>query len=275
MMSAVIFVGFNNGFSAMAIGPFFFAPMVLAVIAGVIVLLAGCAVLTRRVSPQFDRWPWLVMLIVIASARLGFVIRHWDSFLAEPWRIFYVWQGGFDIGWAIAAAVASLVLLQGWRLRAFGAALLAGAGALMVALALLVPGPLAQPLPAIALSGLDGRLHDLKALGGQKVVINLWATWCGPCRREMPMLEQAARQNPEVRFLFVNQGESAATIEKYLQEENLQMGEWIRLDPDSSMSAQFRARGLPTTLFFNDNALRRTQVGEISREVLSEKLDGL
>ncbi|HLU03851.1 MAG TPA: TlpA disulfide reductase family protein [Advenella sp.] len=259
----------------MAIGPFFFAPMVLAVIAGVIALLAGCAVLTRRASPQFDRWPWLVMLMVLASARLGFVMRHWDSFLAEPWRIFYFWQGGFDIGWALAAAVASLVLLQGWRLRALGGALLGLVAALMASLALLVPAPLAQPLPAMALADMHGQMHNLTDLSNQKVVINLWATWCGPCRREMPMLEQAARQNPEVRFLFVNQGESAATIENYLRQEGLDLASWIRLDPGSALSAHFRTRGLPTTLFFNGNTLQRTQVGEISREVLSEKLDGL
>jgi thiol-disulfide isomerase/thioredoxin len=122
---------------------------------------------------------------------------------------------------------------------------------------------------------MNGQMHNLKDLSNQKVVINLWATWCGPCRREMPMLEQAARQNPDVRFLFVNQGESAATIENYLRQEGLDLSQWIRLDPNSTMSAQFQTRGLPTTLFFNGNALQRTQVGEISREVLSEKLDGL
>jgi len=275
MMTAVFSGFFFNGFSVMAIGPFFFAPMVLAVIAGVIALLTGCAILTRRVSPQFDQWPWLAMLLVLASARLGFVIRHWDSFLTEPWRIFYFWQGGFDMAWAIAAAVVSLVLLQGWRLRALGGVLLALVAGLMAVLVLLVPGPLAQPMPAMALSDLSGQMHELTSPGRQKVVVNLWASWCGPCRREMPMLEQAARQNPDVRFLFVNQGESAAQIERYLQQEGLDLKQWIRLDPDSTLSAQFRTRGLPTTLFFNDNALQRTQVGEISREVLSEKLDGL
>ncbi len=260
----------------MAIGPFFFAPMVLAVITGVIALLVGCAVLTRRVSPQFDRWPWAVMLIVLASARLGFVIRHWEGFLGEPWRIFYFWQGGFDIPWAIAAAVVALILLHGWRLRAMGGALLAGVAALMAAIAFMIPGPPVQPLPAVSLAGMDAQSHELKDLKDRKVVINLWATWCAPCRREMPMLEQAARDNPDVQFLFVNQGEPKAQIERYLQQEGLtDLAQWIRLDPDSMLSAQFKTRGLPTTLFFNHDALERTQIGEISREVLHEKLDGL
>lgn len=259
----------------MAIGPFFFAPLVLAVMAGVFALLVVCAILTRRVSPQFDRWPWLAMLLVLAFARLGFVWRHLDSFLVEPWRMFYFWQGGFDVAWAIAGALVSLVLLQGWRLRAVGGGLLAGTGLLMVALAWLVPGPVAQPLPATSLAGLNAGQHNLQDLKDQKVVINLWATWCGPCRREMPMLAQAAKNNPDVRFVFVNQGESAQTIRRYLQQEGLQMADWIQLDPQSTLSAQFKTRGLPTTLFFNDNALRDTQVGEISREVLDDKLDGL
>jgi len=259
----------------MAIGPFFFAPLVLAVMAGVIALLIACAILTRRVNPQFDRWPWLATLMVLASARLGFVVRHLDSFLLEPWRMFYFWQGGFDVAWAIAGALVSLVLLQGWRLRAIGGGLLAGTAVLMVALAWLVPGPVAQPLPATSLAGLNAGQHNLQDLKDQKVVINLWATWCGPCRREMPMLAQAAKNNPDVRFVFVNQGESAETIRRYLQQEGLQMADWIQLDPQSTLSAQFKTRGLPTTLFFNDNALRDTQVGEISREVLGDKLDGL
>ncbi len=260
----------------MALGPFFFAPMALAVITGVIALLAGCAVLTRRISPQFDRWPWLVMLLVLASARLGFVIRHWDSFLTQPWRIFYVWQGGLDTAWAVAAAVVSLVLLQGWRLRAFGGALLAGVAALMIAIRFLVPGPQAQPLPSVSLAGMDGQLHGLKELQNRKVVVNLWASWCGPCRREMPMLEQSARDNPQVAFLFVNQGESRTQIAQYLEQEGLvELARWIRLDPDSTLSSRFKARGLPTTLFFNQDALKDTQIGEISREVLHEKLDGL
>ncbi|WP_238534364.1 TlpA family protein disulfide reductase [Advenella kashmirensis] len=109
----------------------------------------------------------------------------------------------------------------------------------MVSLALLVPGPLAQPLPAMALPDMNGQMHNLQDLRNQKVVINLWATWCGPCRREMPMLEQAARQNPDVRFLFVNQGESAATIENYLRQEKLDLSQWIRLDPDSTCRRSF------------------------------------
>lgn len=258
----------------MAVGPFFFAPMVAALIASVIVLLVLCAVLTRRVSPQFDRWPWLLMLLALVCARVGFVIRHWDSFLTEPWRIFYVWQGGVDIWWAGAAAVVSLILLSGWRMRAIGAGVLIVVAATMAGLAHWIPGPRAQPMPVMTMQGLDGQSRQTASLAGKKVVVNLWASWCAPCRREMPMLVEAAKQNPDVQFLFINQGEPEPTIRRYLEQEGLDMADMIWLDPDSALSGQFKIRGLPTTLFFNRNALHDTQVGEISKEVLQEKVRG-
>jgi thiol-disulfide isomerase/thioredoxin len=92
-------------------------------------------------------------------------------------------------------------------------------------------------------------------LTGRPTVVNLWASWCGPCRSEMPMLAAAQQRERGVRFLFVNQGETAASVQAYLQREGLALdGVW--LDAASRSGPAFGSRGLPTTLFFDARGRR-------------------
>ncbi|WP_459655422.1 TlpA family protein disulfide reductase, partial [Achromobacter xylosoxidans] len=58
----------------------------------------------------------------------------------------------------------------------------------------------------------------LAAFQGKPTVVNLWASWCPPCRREMPAFEQAQAANPDIHFVFLNQGEAASTVRQYLDE---------------------------------------------------------
>jgi thiol-disulfide isomerase/thioredoxin len=82
------------------------------------------------------------------------------------------------------------------------------------------------------------------------MVVNLWASWCGPCRQEMPVLAQAQRQQPHIAFVFVNQGETADVVRRYLAGSGLALKE-VLLDPASSVGAAVASRGLPTTLFYD------------------------
>ena len=56
---------------------------------------------------------------------------------------------------------------------------------------------------------------------GTPTVLNLWATWCPPCRREMPVLQQAQGANPDVNFVFINQGEKADDIQGFIDRQGL------------------------------------------------------
>lgn len=127
-------------------------------------------------------------------------------------------------------------------------------------------------IPAIQLTDLDGEEVDLQQFEGRPVVVNLWATWCPPCRREMPVLEQAAAESPDVAFVFANQAESAGLVRDFLDGEGLELDN-VLLDADSEVARHFQARALPTTLFFgSDGELSDVHLGEVSRAQLANYL---
>lgn len=76
----------------------------------------------------------------------------------------------------------------------------------------------------------------------ERVVVSLWASWCGPCQREIPMLEQAVAEYPDVRFLFVNQGKNLETVRHYLRQEGLSMEASVLLEPEQSLARAFLRR---------------------------------
>jgi len=116
----------------------------------------------------------------------------------------------------------------------------------------------AATMPPTALSTLEGdHPVDLRtAAAGRPVVVNLWASWCGPCRQEMPTLAEAQRREGTVGFLFVNQGESEPAIRAYLASLGLPLYE-VLLDPGSQLGPAVGSRGLPTTLFYDGKGFAR------------------
>ena len=106
-----------------------------------------------------------------------------------------------------------------------------------------------KPAPALKLKDLDGRLHDLAQLKGKVVLINFWATWCPPCRREMPSMErlsQALQGEPFV-VLAVDVGEDADTIEAFTGQLDTALTFPILLDTRSRTMQAWKVAGLPTT----------------------------
>ena len=116
---------------------------------------------------------------------------------------------------------------------------------------------------------------DLAQFEGKPTVINLWATWCPPCVREMPVLHEAQAAKPEVNFVFINQGESAQRIGSWLAARNLPLRN-VLLDTKGQALSAFNQRGLPTTLFFDAKGrLVGTRTGELSAASLAEKLKSI
>lgn len=129
-------------------------------------------------------------------------------------------------------------------------------------------------VPDVTLTGLGGREVDLRSFVGRPLVLNLWATWCPPCRREMPLLVRTANSRSDVTFVFANQdrGNSAGLVRSFLDESGLVM-EWVLLDPENVLQRKLATSGLPTTYFFDAHGrLVAQHVGEISPRILEASL---
>jgi thiol-disulfide isomerase/thioredoxin len=226
---------------------------------------------------------WLAALAALVAARLVHLVLHAQAYASTPWAALDLRDGGWHTPSAWAAAIGWL-LWRAWRTPPLRQAL-AAAGFSGVALwsgAQLALGlyPLAAPqrMPALALSPLanpGGPGSLVQAAAGRPVVVNLWATWCAPCRQEMPMFAQAQTQHRDIGFLFVNQGESAATVQAYLARERLGLRE-VWLDAASALGPAVGSAGMPTTLFYNAaGELVDTHVGMLNAAALQTRLQAL
>lgn len=106
-----------------------------------------------------------------------------------------------------------------------------------------------RPAPALRLQDLDGQLTDLAHLKGRVVLINYWATWCPPCRREMPSMERLSQALKSEAFsvLAVNVGEDADTIDAFTSQLDTELSFPILLDTRSRAMQAWQVAGLPTT----------------------------
>ncbi|MGE0069537.1 MAG: TlpA family protein disulfide reductase, partial [Thiomonas sp.] len=219
-----------------------------------------------------------LLIFALAVARAVFVARHRAEY-ASVLTMIDIRDRGFD-SWAGWAAAAAGVGLWAWRRPALRLSLplSASAGAAIVlagmgALALLQPAR--PPLPDLTLQTLQGRPVALASLRGRPLVVNLWATWCPPCRRELPLLIRAAQQQTGARIVLVNEGETAQRVAAYLQRERL--GDpGVLLDPGSRLLAAYQSPGLPTTLFIAaDGRVQRVHIGELSAATLQQGIAAL
>lgn len=217
-----------------------------------------------------------MLFVGLLLGRLAFVVQWWPQYAADPWAVIRPGDGGYVLWVAIPAGLA----FGAWRayrrpdLRrplAWGAgAGLASWAVLAAALALMQRN--AVRLPDAELARLEGGTVRLPEFTGRPLVVNLWATWCPPCRREMPVLAEAQAQRPDVAFVFANQGEGAQDIRDYLRTSPMTLRN-VLLDPSSRVSQGTGARGLPTTLFFDAKGrLVDAHMGELTRAGLAQKL---
>jgi len=270
--------------SALTLGPLAL-PINLVISVTALLVAAGLGRLIGRhekigiVSTLID-----MLLAAMLAARMVFVLLWFDSYRSAPWSMLDIRDGGFT-PWAGLVAALLVALWQGWRRIALRRPLLLGltAGALVWAGALRLLEDATHPgIPAVALTALitltapTGEPVMLSTLaGGKPMVINLWATWCPPCRREMPVLAAAQHREAGVRFVFVNQGEGAAAVTQYLAAGQFDLSN-VLLDPDTRLGHALGAVALPTTLFYDAaGRLVDTHLGPLSTATLAEKLHPL
>jgi cytochrome c biogenesis protein CcmG, thiol:disulfide interchange protein DsbE len=110
---------------------------------------------------------------------------------------------------------------------------------------------------------------------GQPVVLNFWASWCGPCRMEMPAFDNVSRKYAgRAAILGINQAESAETIERFGLSTGVSYP--LLVDEDWTVNRQYGVTNLPTTIFVDgDGVIREVFVGTMNQAVLEDKLNGL
>ena len=108
----------------------------------------------------------------------------------------------------------------------------------------------AGPAPAFKLSGRGGKTIDLTQFRGQVVMINFWATWCKPCREEMPLLEDIYKKYKPMGFTLVgvNVEPDAKGAEAWLSKQK-PVSFPIAFDTDSKVSKMYKVAGMPSTVF--------------------------
>jgi hypothetical protein len=251
------------------LGPFVLAGeralVILALAAGLVV----AEVLGRRRGRDAE-WAWQAVILGLVAARVGYVAANADVFAPRPLDAFAFWQGGFVpwVGVAVGLAYAAFAVRR--RGVAAGAVVSAAGATGLAAVVALAVLPVAPTPPALADTGvvverLEGGTVDVATWAGTPTVVNLWATWCGPCRRELPMLIDEVGGRDDVRLALVSQAEAADTVRAFLAEEGLP-GDDVFLDRRGGMQGAARAIGLPTTLFVDvGGEVRDVAFGEVSR----------
>jgi thiol-disulfide isomerase/thioredoxin len=216
---------------------------------------------------------WVALLV----GRVVFVALWFDQYRAVPWSILDIRDGGFT-PWA---GVAAALVLAIWRAskhpplrRPLSLGLIAGALTWTMSGGpglWSIDGQMA--LPTVELKTLAGKSLKLADLSqGKPMVVNLWATWCPPCRREMPVLAQAQQRETEVTIAFADQGEGADKVAQYLRSSQLKL-DHVLLDASSQLGQAIGSSALPTTLFYDASGrLVDTHVGALSAATLAAKL---
>ncbi|MBK4734963.1 TlpA disulfide reductase family protein [Noviherbaspirillum pedocola] len=220
-----------------------------------------------------------ILAFGVLSARAVHILVHRDGYRAAPWRALALGDGGFIV-FAGFLAAALTTLWFGWRrrplLRPLVTALVGGLFAWSIGLQLLWLVRSDKPgLPEVSLSTLDGHPIAIRDFSGRPLVVNLWATWCAPCRRELPVLRDAQLAEKDVIFVFADQVEAADTIRAYLDHQHLSLRN-VLMDPLASLAVHAGTSAVPTTLFFDEKGmLVKKHAGALSAMELRRYLDVL
>jgi len=129
-----------------------------------------------------------------------------------------------------------------------------------------------QPAPDFSLKSFSGPVVSLAQLRGRPLVVNFFASWCGPCRSELPLLQQRAAAHPEFTFVLIDVVDQQGAAQDLLN--RLQVRTPLVLsDPDGSASTAYGATGLPTTVFLRaDGSVAARVARQLDAATISSRM---
>lgn len=131
---------------------------------------------------------------------------------------------------------------------------------------------LGKAMPDLALKDLSGSTVRLSDYAGRPVLINAWATWCPPCREEMPLLQvyYQAHQAEGLAFLAINAGEDAATINRFIATNGFSFP--VLLDPNADSLYRLGIDSFPTSVLVGrDGTVQAVHIGLLTAAVLDKE----
>jgi cytochrome c biogenesis protein CcmG/thiol:disulfide interchange protein DsbE len=118
-----------------------------------------------------------------------------------------------------------------------------------------------------ALGALQGNQVRLSDFRGRPVLINFWASYCAPCRVEMPLIQQLADQHPKLVVLLIDERDSTQAARNFISD--LQIRATVLLDSDGRVGDLYRITGLPTTIFLRaDGTIEGRYIGQTNVQIL-------
>lgn len=264
---------------AIHLGPFMLPFPLLLVLFGLLIVYVVGKILEKKQQWSVQTWRtfsdslWTMLWVGLIAARLVFVLLNLDVYLASPIDIIKVQDKGFHLYGGVIAGVAWFL----WKNRTFkleNKVIFVTIFTLICALSLgLSQWQKPQSFyPNMQFNNLEQQQISLKQFVGKPTVVNLWASWCPPCHREMPVLAQAQNDFKQVNFVMLNQGESVEKVQAYLSKNQFSFHN-VLFDTQGELAKEMKMFGLPSTLFFNaQGQLVDRHMGELSPAMLQQYL---
>ncbi|WP_100640399.1 prolipoprotein diacylglyceryl transferase family protein [Marinobacter salexigens] len=262
---------------SVSLGPLSMSLAQLLLVSAFVIALVVGAVSGRKQGVPIAGTLSDIFLASMVTARIGFVIQYFEYYQDNLWGIIDIRDGGFNVIAGLSGAIA----LTAWKLwrhanirRPLSIAVASGLltwGSVSLLVTLVESS--SRNMPETSFSLLDGTPVTLQEMAEDKpIVVNLWASWCPPCIREMPVLEQAQQENPDITFVFVNQGEYPETITQFMGQHQLSLNN-VLTDTSASLGRTTGSQALPTTLFYDANGKQvNAHLGELSKASLAHNL---
>ena len=254
--------------TTIALGPLAFAADRLFTLAAMWLFVAVAARMARRGGDAVNRAAWTALIIGTVAARAGDVIVNWNAYSVEPGSILAVWQGGFaPLAGLVAAGVTVLALAPKRRIGFQLAIVIALLGGVYYGLDRITEQPRRGFPSGFVVTTIEGDRLDLDTLRGRPFVVNLWATWCPPCRRELPMVAEVSA-SASIPVLMIDQGEAKDGVTEFLRRDGMATRNVV-IDGNAELSSFVGGGALPTTIFVGaDGMIDQTVTGELSRAAL-------